>query len=99
MHVETCVTLTLFPTFPSTQTIKVIRLIFSLSCHEKLDYEHAFQPYTSSLRSFSWGGGTKCPPRLYLDSDPLAFKGLLIIEKIILSIPVLIGTPGRSFPD
>ena len=57
----------------STQTINVIDLIFFLKAVlKKLSYEHAFQPYTYFLRSFSRGGGrgTPPPPSLSIDSDP-----------------------------
>ena len=53
---------TFFSTFPSTQTKKVIDLIFFKGAGlEKLGYEHAFQPYTYSLRLFSKGGDA--PPQ------------------------------------
>ena len=70
--------LAFFSTLPSTQTIKVINLIFFQSADlEKLGFEHAFQPYIYSLRPFSKGGGRKTPPSsLYIDSDPPAFIGL-----------------------
>jgi len=41
-----------------------------------LGYEHAFQPYTYSVRPFSRGGGIWRPPKLCTDSDPPAFIGL-----------------------
>ena len=48
--------LSFFSTLPSTQTKKVIDLFFfQWAGLEKLGYEHAFQPYTYSLISFSKG--------------------------------------------
>ena len=47
----------------SSQTIKVIRLIFFLWADlEKLGYDHALQPYTYSLKPFSRGWGRQTPP-------------------------------------
>ena len=58
------------------KTIKVNGLIFFLFAgHEKLGYEHAFQPYAYSLRPYS-GGRQTPPPRLYIDLDPPALIGL-----------------------
>ena len=52
-----------FSTLPSTQTIKVIDLIFFLWAGlEKLSYKHAFQPYSYSIRPFSKGGGASHAP-------------------------------------
>ena len=52
----------IFSTLPSTQTIKVIGQIFVLwTGHEKLDYEHAFQPHIYTLRPFPRGGGRQTP--------------------------------------
>ena len=68
IDVETCVTLgyflhffnlflSFFSTLPRTQTKKVIDLIFFQRVGlEKLGYEHAFQPYSYSLRPFYKGG-------------------------------------------
>ena len=56
----------IFLILTSTQTTKVINLIFfNELALNKLGYEHAFQPYTYSLRPF-----------LYIDSDPPVFIGL-----------------------
>ena len=53
-------------TLPSTQTIKVIDLIFfSMRGLENLGYNHAFQPYTYSQRRFSKGGGAGNAPPVY----------------------------------
>ena len=58
----------LFFPLPSTQTIKAIGLIFFF----ELALNMHFNP---RIR----GGGTKRPlPRLHIDSDPPAFKGLNI---------------------
>ena len=65
---------------PSAQTIKVIGLIFFLwSDLEKLDYEHAFQPYTYSLRPFSRGGGrqTRSLCRVKIRSNSLFIPSIL----------------------
>ena len=91
MQVGTCVTLWylfktkqiyffLFFTFlsklPSTQTIKVISLIFLWAGLEKLGYKQAFYTYIYSLRSFSRrGGGTKRPPQAIHKFRPPAFLG------------------------
>jgi len=62
----------------NTQTIKVIGLFFFLRTgHKELGYAHAFQPYTYSLRPFSRRGVKHPSPRLFLDSDPPAFIGLM----------------------
>ena len=54
----------LFLALPSTQTIKVIDLIFfQWAGLENLGYEHAFNSYTYSLRPFSKGGGPWDAPR------------------------------------
>ena len=45
--------------------------------HEKLGYEHAFQPYTYNLRPFAWGGAPNAP-QLWIDSDPPTFTGLKV---------------------
>ena len=91
-----------FLTLPSTQTIKVIGLIFFLWAGlEKLGYEHAFQPYTYSLRPFSRGGGAKRPPRLYIDLDPPACLGLkwkenqrLLENNIFRKVLQTVSRPG-----
>ena len=44
-----------FPTLPSAQ---LSLYFFFLGA----GHEYAFQPYTYSLRPFSWGGGDKRPP-------------------------------------
>ena len=68
-----------FPQLPSTQTIKVIGLIFFLwAGHEKLGYEHVFQPYAYSLRPFSRGGPQAIqrirPPSLYIGLNEIFDK-------------------------
>ena len=66
-----------FSTLPSTQTIKVIGLIFFLRAgHEKLGYEHGFQPYTFSLRPSS-RGAPNAPPQAIHRFRPPAFIGLI----------------------
>ena len=64
--------LAFFSTLPSTQTIKVIDLIFFNELALKnWALEHAFQPYTYSLKPFFRGRGT--PPQSIIDSDPQPF--------------------------
>ena len=66
--------------FPPSLAPKLLKLsvyFFLRSGHEKLDNEHAFQPHIYSLRSFSKGGGRQTPPRLYIDSGPPVFIGLM----------------------
>ena len=60
-------------------SIKLIWIFFQWTGHEKLGYEHTFQPYTYTLRSFSRVGGLGAPLRLYRDSDPPAFTGLILM--------------------
>ena len=66
-----------FSTLPSTQTMRVIALIFFFELQAMknwaMNMHFKFKPYSFSLRPFSRGGGAKRPPRLYIDSDPLAF--------------------------
>ena len=61
-------------TLPSTQTIKVIDLIFfEWAGLEKLGYKHAFQPY--SLRPFSKGGrGTPTPQAIHRFRPPSLYR-------------------------
>jgi len=48
--------------FPPSSAPKLLKSNFFLwAGHEKLGYEHAFQPYTYSLRPFSWRGGRQTP--------------------------------------
>ena len=82
-------------TLPSTQTIKVIDLtFFNKLALKKLGYEHAFKPYTYSLRPFSIHTSIHRfrPPSLYrvktylqLYSFPL-FSRNLIFNTMILTI-------------
>ena len=66
------------------QTIRVIGLIFFLWAGlKKLGYEHAFQPYTYSLRPFSRGG-----PQAIHRFRPPAFIGLSIAIKSFSYISV-----------
>ena len=57
----------IFSTPPSTQTIKVIDLIFFFNelALINMGYKHAFQPYSYSLRPFLRGGGRGTPPPGY----------------------------------
>ena len=64
-----------FSALSSTQTIKVIGLIFfSMSWHWQIGLCTCISTHTYSLRPFSRGGTNL--PRLYIDSDPPAFIGL-----------------------
>ena len=60
--------------------LSIIGLIFvQWAGLEKLGYEHAFQPYTYSIRLFSWG--------LYINSDPPpAFIGLKDVSHVNLTL-------------
>ena len=62
--------LALFSTLPSTQNFLGYHSnFFQWAGLIKLGFEHAFQPYTYSLRLFSMDGGRGTPPtlRLYID--------------------------------
>ena len=64
--------------FPPSLAPKLRKLLvfFHLAGNEKLGYEHTFQPYIYSLRRGY--GAKRPPPRLYINSDPTAFKGSLL---------------------
>ena len=66
----------IFSILPSTQTIKVIDpIFFQWASLEKLCYEHAFQPYTYSLRPFSRGGGKRpLPQAIHRFRPPSLFR-------------------------
>ena len=76
-HFDICLA-GIFSTLLITPKPKNPKIIFQWAGLEKLGYEHAFKPYTYSLRSFSKRGGRR--PILYIDSDPPAFIGLKVTK-------------------
>ena len=84
-----------FSTLPSTQTIKVIDLIFFFNelalKNWPINMHFKFQPYNYSLRPFSKGGGVGRPPQAIHRFRPpslyrVEFKNLRLIHFVQSSL-------------